>query len=151
MELAGQDGVGDVEGGKTCRKAATTGTDGTLPHRRAGQSAFGHKISRSAAGWAVGRCQAGLGGESTHVGVTPGAPSAIPATANQGNHAPTGSGGIHGMRPLSAERSPSVQCALHSASLAEGISASQRSEEHTSELQSLMRISYAVFCLKKKK
>src|SRR3546814_1544682 len=28
---------------------------------------------------------------------------------------------------------------------------SYRSEEHTSELQSLMRISYAVFCLKKKK
>src|SRR3546814_2690104 len=32
----------------------------------------------------------------------------------------------------------------------EGIEA-KRSEEHTSELQSLMRISYAVFCLKKKK
>src|SRR3546814_2976299 len=30
-------------------------------------------------------------------------------------------------------------------------SPSSRSEEHTSELQSLMRISYAVFCLKKKK
>src|SRR3546814_5167161 len=29
--------------------------------------------------------------------------------------------------------------------------AADRSEEHTSELQSLMRISYAVFCLKKKK
>src|SRR3546814_2979398 len=29
--------------------------------------------------------------------------------------------------------------------------AKARSEEHTSELQSLMRISYAVFCLKKKK
>src|SRR3546814_7380821 len=29
--------------------------------------------------------------------------------------------------------------------------AHRRSEEHTSELQSLMRISYAVFCLKKKK
>src|SRR3546814_5280063 len=29
--------------------------------------------------------------------------------------------------------------------------AHSRSEEHTSELQSLMRISYAVFCLKKKK
>src|SRR3546814_5759833 len=29
--------------------------------------------------------------------------------------------------------------------------AAWRSEEHTSELQSLMRISYAVFCLKKKK
>src|SRR3546814_5602864 len=31
------------------------------------------------------------------------------------------------------------------------IIASKRSEEHTSELQSLMRISYAVFCLKTKK
>src|SRR3546814_2557259 len=33
----------------------------------------------------------------------------------------------------------------------QAICASSRSEEHTSELQSLMRISYAVFCLKKKK
>src|SRR3546814_5752149 len=32
----------------------------------------------------------------------------------------------------------------------EAVVAGQRSEEHTSELQSLMRISYAVFCLKKK-
>src|SRR3546814_2027104 len=32
-----------------------------------------------------------------------------------------------------------------------GQHANNRSEEHTSELQSLMRISYAVFCLKKKK
>src|SRR3546814_7097236 len=32
-----------------------------------------------------------------------------------------------------------------------GLSHGGRSEEHTSELQSLMRISYAVFCLKKKK
>src|SRR3546814_1948954 len=31
-----------------------------------------------------------------------------------------------------------------------GQPADERSEEHTSELQSLMRISYAVFCLKKK-
>src|SRR3546814_8177768 len=31
-----------------------------------------------------------------------------------------------------------------------GLASSGRSEEHTSELQSLMRISYAVFCLKKK-
>src|SRR3546814_1686607 len=34
--------------------------------------------------------------------------------------------------------------------LAEGEEGAVRSEEHTSELQSLMRISYAVFCLKKK-
>src|SRR3546814_9711944 len=32
-----------------------------------------------------------------------------------------------------------------------GVAGPERSEEHTSELQSLMRISYAVFCLKKKK
>src|SRR3546814_1639805 len=41
----------------------------------------------------------------------------------------------------------SATCARQIASLA----SSARSEEHTSELQSLMRISYAVFCLKKKK
>src|SRR3546814_1456364 len=40
---------------------------------------------------------------------------------------------------------------LRAAADREGRSASAaRSEEHTSELQSLMRISYAVFCLKKK-
>src|SRR3546814_9938402 len=33
----------------------------------------------------------------------------------------------------------------------QGLQVLCRSEEHTSELQSLMRISYAVFCLKKKK
>src|SRR3546814_1864182 len=41
----------------------------------------------------------------------------------------------------------------HAASMPQGgrVVALARSEEHTSELQSLMRISYAVFCLKKKK
>src|SRR3546814_2040364 len=43
-------------------------------------------------------------------------------------------------RPLQRERT-----------LREQARCRQRSEEHTSELQSLMRISYAVFCLKKKK
>src|SRR3546814_7383108 len=33
----------------------------------------------------------------------------------------------------------------------QALTRARRSEEHTSELQSLMRISYAVFCLKKKK
>src|SRR3546814_9275688 len=37
------------------------------------------------------------------------------------------------------------------AAAAAGVIRTERSEEHTSELQSLMRISYAVFCLKKKK
>src|SRR3546814_2612620 len=35
-------------------------------------------------------------------------------------------------------------------SYSQGFKSGLRSEEHTSELQSLMRISYAVFCLKKK-
>src|SRR3546814_7710122 len=41
--------------------------------------------------------------------------------------------------------------ALHFSFSSSGHISSARSEEHTSELQSLMRISYAVFCLKKKK
>src|SRR3546814_7574659 len=51
--------------------------------------------------------------------------------------------GIAGMRPA-ATVSPQG-AADHIRAMA------RRSEEHTSELQSLMRISYAVFCLKKKK
>src|SRR3546814_8039208 len=45
----------------------------------------------------------------------------------------------------SARRQDSPYRSRHS-----GCRADHRSEEHTSELQSLMRISYAVFCLKKK-
>src|SRR3546814_2008088 len=45
----------------------------------------------------------------------------------------------------SRKRSPSLFC-----SLIAGRTMPFRSDEHTSELQSLMRISYAVFCLKKK-
>src|SRR3546814_7681432 len=47
-----------------------------------------------------------------------------------------------GTYSLVAGVDPGPQGAMHD---------SIRSEEHTSELQSLMRISYAVFCLKKKK
>src|SRR3546814_4407693 len=42
-------------------------------------------------------------------------------------------------------------CAFRGSPRSAGCGRSERSEEHTSELQSLMRISYAVFCLKKKK
>src|SRR3546814_10008211 len=44
-----------------------------------------------------------------------------------------------------------VRLGQHGDALGEVDPAELRSEEHTSELQSLMRISYAVFCLKKKK
>src|SRR3546814_14276113 len=43
---------------------------------------------------------------------------------------------------------PSIEAAPMQAA---AVTVAARSEEHTSELQSLMRISYAVFCLKKKK
>src|SRR3546814_9687402 len=56
-----------------------------------------------------------------------------------------------------ADRGGRVRAALdiftkreRQAEVGEHIAAVERSEEHTSELQSLMRISYAVFCLKKK-
>src|SRR3546814_7302450 len=45
---------------------------------------------------------------------------------------------------------PPVQAKIEAIGLVE-VALPCRSEEHTSELQSLMRISYAVFCLKKKK
>src|SRR3546814_3445864 len=58
-----------------------------------------------------------------------------------------------------AEPKPAqLPCLAHSHCSSRGSGVAQRcrrntarSEEHTSELQSLMRISYAVFCLKKKK
>src|SRR3546814_9628000 len=50
-----------------------------------------------------------------------------------------------------ADRGDQVTVITGRAGYLEGISPAGGSEEHTSELQSLMRISYAVFCLKKKK
>src|SRR3546814_2324619 len=50
-----------------------------------------------------------------------------------------------------ARRASSPAEALPCRSLGDASIDQGRSEEHTSELQSLMRISYAVFCLKKKK
>src|SRR3546814_5016599 len=54
-------------------------------------------------------------------------------------------------RQPSASLTQSIRSAAPSPPGAEIPPATLRSEEHTSELQSLMRISYAVFCLKKKK
>src|SRR3546814_4405731 len=51
-----------------------------------------------------------------------------------------------GVPPVAPPVTPLVTC--DSAPVA--VATTLRSEEHTSELQSLMRISYAVFCLKKK-
>src|SRR3546814_3122171 len=63
-------------------------------------------------------------------------------------------GGVEEINPLISnhrvQRFPQCRCRQANIRVpCEG--AGDRSEEHTSELQSLMRISYAVFCLKKKK
>src|SRR3546814_1419983 len=53
--------------------------------------------------------------------------------------------------PTPSRSSPPASRRAQFASSAKVQLSTARSEEHTSELQSLMRISYAVFCLKKKK
>src|SRR3546814_7534532 len=68
---------------------------------------------------------------------------------------PRGRGGRRLRDPGKARRIRLAEDGLHRTHLLQGpdelVGAEPRSEEHTSELQSLMRISYAVFCLKKKK
>src|SRR3546814_2122319 len=63
--------------------------------------------------------------------------------------------GIHGAQPGDqrdgAAAPDSAERAVRHAVGFAGAGPVLRSEEHTSELQSLMRLSYAVFCLKKKK
>src|SRR3546814_9165955 len=77
-------------------------------------------------------------------------------TEGNGGAPAWGGGGAAGRRRLPEEREPAAEAAPRAArrppppALGQRTAAG-RSEEHTSELQSLMRISYAVFCLKKKK
>src|SRR3546814_10745549 len=60
---------------------------------------------------------------------------------------PTGRAGVYASCALAPARPGAPACRGRRVARR----AERRSEEHTSELQSLMRISYAVFCLKKKK
>src|SRR3546814_18146607 len=62
-----------------------------------------------------------------------------------------GSPSAEGVRPRHGECPSCMQSASAGSPVLDTTPATtRRSEEHTSELQSLMRISYAVFCLKKK-
>src|SRR3546814_9817630 len=70
------------------------------------------------------------------------APPAVIAMTSGVIASTRGSGRASGSRVGCPVYRPSVSVAMNSMSA--------RSEEHTSELQSLMRISYAVFCLKQK-
>src|SRR3546814_1680102 len=79
-----------------------------------------------------------VGVEPRAAGLPAGAQRAQQRTGRQQRHDRFGLSEQHrGMAGVGVEHAPTV-----------GV---DRSEEHTSELQSLMRISYAVFCLKKKK
>src|SRR3546814_3474623 len=55
------------------------------------------------------------------------------------------------IRPSRGATRPAMACNTEVLPAPEWPASAIRSEEHTPELQSLMRISYAVFCLKKKK
>src|SRR3546814_2943690 len=62
------------------------------------------------------------------------------------------SGGFEtGNAALIAAKNSILRAQSYTGHVGDGSASGRRSEEHTSELQSLMRISYAVFCLKKKK
>src|SRR3546814_6357077 len=64
-------------------------------------------------------------------------------------HAKFGEGTVIGLSGIGQDSQAQIQFRdVGMKTLALGVA--KRSEEHTSELQSLMRISYAVFCLKKK-
>src|SRR3546814_4736604 len=82
-----------------------------------------------------------LVGRPTHAG----AADAGGAFPRRGSAVAGGGGAAAGSRPDAGG------VAMAGSEPAAGPAGAARSEEHTSELQSLMRISYAVFCLKKKK
>src|SRR3546814_8973298 len=62
-----------------------------------------------------------------------------------------GAGGVEQIVEIALDDQAKTNFQVSVDAVKELIAACKRSEEHTSELQSLMRISYAVFCLKKKK
>src|SRR3546814_4615047 len=81
----------------------------------------------------------------------PGKPVRLGAAAFADEEFGIGFGAIAGDYDLSAAGDLTEAAARLFDALHAGAASAKRSEEHTSELQSLMRISYAVFCLKKKK
>src|SRR3546814_2274049 len=101
----------------------------------------------------------GLFGQGLSLRAAPSTGTAVSAASGRRMRAPPSLVSGSGRRPTSSVGS----CARQWVSVNEGggtdpvehpparDGSRDRSEEHTSELQSLMRISYAVFCLKKKK
>src|SRR3546814_1279538 len=106
--------------------------------------------------WSSDVCSSDLGGAFVADGNLISGVGTLPFNTDGGglcNNHPANRGGmtkvIEAVRQLRGEAHPAVQVPSCDLALVHGTGG--RSEEHTSELQSLMRISYAVFCLKKKK
>src|SRR3546814_6362806 len=103
-------------------------------------------------------CQSGAWGKQTKLGSY--IFSQVHKNANAGNSATIalGSGSVCVLADVYSDQDQ-AQCTIWrdasgwylNATTTLSSAYKRRSEEHTSELQSLMRISYAVFCLKKKK
>src|SRR3546814_8865667 len=101
--------------------------------------------------WSSDVCSSDLPGRS--VGLPPGRHESVPprpdVPAGQGNPAHRGRGNGADLPPSGEAGGGRAGELRHPVGDPAAIRVC-RSEEHTSELQSLMRISYAVFCLKKK-
>src|SRR3546814_3835031 len=113
-----------------CSSDLANGSQAARLHPAGGRRACGPGYGSDASGRSGSRhsdVSGGSGRRHSHVATT--AMQAMPVAA------------IHRRGAVSSMITP--QAAMASVAI--------RSEEHTSELQSLMRISYAVFCLKKKK
>src|SRR3546814_9764271 len=77
-------------------------------------------------------------------------PSGAPPSNSPPSHSGPPAGALAAAPAAAAASGGSALSEAYSFSCPSGASYSIRSEEHTSELQSLKRTSYAVFCLKKK-
>src|SRR3546814_7303802 len=119
------------------RPPRSTRTDTLFPYTTLFRSQHRHAAGGQALGEHIG--------ELAEAALDLPAPEAL---LDIGTHAQPG-GDVAGVVAGEDERVPGNQA---QSLVLEGLlqSLGQRSEEHTSELQSLMRISYAVFCLKKK-
>src|SRR3546814_5012928 len=118
--------------------AASSAMSGSSCHGRAWLSRIARPNNRGSGQWRVGRPASVGGRHGTDAGVEAQRDAIADRLAGQpANEAPV------------AHHQQAVPGARGDLGVPEA--AAPRSEEHTSELQSLMRISYAVFCLKKKK
>src|SRR3546814_6935535 len=104
----------------------------------AAQAAAKFVPSKDSDSWLAGQEQLGGDTMQRHVGRSPSVLAAYLAEDPQS-------------RSIGSFPDPRTAGAVIGAALRPDEHSYDRSEEHTSELQSLMRISYAVFCLKKKK